>query len=152
MGVAVREGYWANCFPHVFHVSFLFSVCIRSKSIFLKLFLMMLSVCFYIRYITNLFLCKYLIWDLPLSRDLFLFSSPQSPVIGLLWNFRGQLNGVYSENLKLLVSDGLGYPRPARKNSNGPCDLDIWPIHTSSHASYHLVSNREIIHLEQYMM
>ena len=48
-----------------------------------------------------------------------------SPVIGLLWNFRGQLNDVYSENLKLLISDLLGYPRPARKNSNGPCDLDI---------------------------
>ena len=75
-----------------------------------------------------------------------------SPVIGLLWNFRGQLNDVYSENLKLLISDLLGYPRPARKNSNGPCDLDIWPIHTSSHASDHLVSNREIIHTEQYMM
>ena len=41
--------------PHVFHVSFLFSVCIRSESIFLQLFLMMLSVCFYIRYIPNLY-------------------------------------------------------------------------------------------------
>ena len=39
----------------VFHVSFLFSVCIRSESIFLRLFLMMLSVCFYIRYFPNLY-------------------------------------------------------------------------------------------------
>ena len=56
MGIAGREGYWYNCFPRVFHVSFLFSVCIRSESIFRQLFLMMLSVvCFYIRYIPNLY-------------------------------------------------------------------------------------------------
>ena len=153
--------------PMYFGFRFVFSVCIRSESIFLQLFFMMLSVCFYIRYIPNLY-CYHdqigVSYDFVFAVQIFhLRSSPVpefvlifvaiSPVIGLLWNFRGQLNDVYSEKLlKLLISDLLGYPHPARKNSNGPCDLDIWPIHTSSHASDHLVSNREIIHPEQYMM
>ena len=34
--VAGREGYWANCVSHIFHVLFLFSVCIHSESIFLS--------------------------------------------------------------------------------------------------------------------
>ena len=159
MGIAGREGYWANCLPHVFHVSFLFSVCIRFESILLQLFLMMLSVCFYIRHIPNLY-CYH--DHIGVSYDFFvvvvqIFHFRSSPVPDFFlifvaieschWSFvEFQRTVKWCENLKLLISDLLGYPRPARQKSNGPRDLDIWPIHTSSHANDHLVSNREIIH------
>ena len=53
--LSIERGVFSQCLPPYIWC-FVFSVCIHSEGIFLRLFLMMLSMCFHIRYSNHIFL------------------------------------------------------------------------------------------------